>query len=217
MFLASLQKSVLDRNETVSSSYAAAVGYVARGASDEGILKVVAFARGLYFESEDDRQRIHSGELINAIGKHASDRFTSLASDILPFVFIARHDSDVSAKKIYQEIWDDNAGGLRAASLYLSEIVALASKYLESKRWTIRHAAALAVSAAVEAVAASRGEITEGDGSATWPALKTALAEKSWDGKERVLNGLVALAKHGSGFWSTREDVKQDMTKVSAQ
>jgi proteasome component ECM29 len=56
-FMKLIEKLVLDRNETVASSYAAAAGYVARHASDKQILKMVAFAKGLYFDSEHDRER----------------------------------------------------------------------------------------------------------------------------------------------------------------
>ena len=55
-FLKLLEKLVLDRNETVASSYAAAAGYVARGSSDKAILRLVTFSKGLYFESEGDRE-----------------------------------------------------------------------------------------------------------------------------------------------------------------
>jgi proteasome component ECM29 len=56
-FMKLIEKLVLDRNETVASSYAASAGYVARHASDKQILKMVAFAKGLYFDSEHDRER----------------------------------------------------------------------------------------------------------------------------------------------------------------
>lgn len=56
-FLQLIEKYALDRNETVSSSYAAAAGYVARGASDKNILRIVSFAKKLYFGSEGDRDQ----------------------------------------------------------------------------------------------------------------------------------------------------------------
>jgi len=56
-FLKLIEKLVLDRNETVASSYAAAAGYVARHASNKQLLRMVAFAKGLYFDSEHDRER----------------------------------------------------------------------------------------------------------------------------------------------------------------
>jgi len=51
-FLRLLEKLVLDRNDTVSSSYATACGYLVRLASDKEILRLVGFCRKLYFESE---------------------------------------------------------------------------------------------------------------------------------------------------------------------
>lgn len=58
VFLRLIEKHVLDRNDTVSSSYAAAAGYVARGASDKNILHIVDFSKKLYFESKDDRDQV---------------------------------------------------------------------------------------------------------------------------------------------------------------
>lgn len=54
-FLKLIEKVVLDRNETVSSSYAVAAGYIARAASEKQVLRLIAFCQKLYFESEGDR------------------------------------------------------------------------------------------------------------------------------------------------------------------
>jgi len=201
----------------VSSSYAASLGYVARTASDEAILKVATYVNKLYFDSEDERSRTISGEIIRAIAKYATDRFASLAAAFLPLVFVALNDEAKDVKVFFKETWDDNTGGNRAASLYFQEIIALASEHLGSKRWVIKHGAAVAVAEAMEAVAKSRGDsgMTEAEASAAWPALKIALAEKSWDGKERVLAGLSTLITHASNFLSTRTDVCNDIAKVS--
>ena len=51
-FLRLLEKLVLDRNDTVSSSYATACGYLVRLASEKEIFRLVGFCRKLYFESE---------------------------------------------------------------------------------------------------------------------------------------------------------------------
>ncbi|KAI9861464.1 MAG: proteasome component M29 [Pleopsidium flavum] len=51
-FLQLVEKLVLDRNETVSSSYATACGYLVRLASDKQILRLLKFSRTLYFDSE---------------------------------------------------------------------------------------------------------------------------------------------------------------------
>lgn len=49
-----LEKFVLDRNETVSSSYATACGYLVRLVSDKQILRLINFSRKLYFDSEGE-------------------------------------------------------------------------------------------------------------------------------------------------------------------
>ena len=97
-----IEKLVIDRNETVASSYAVAAGYVARGASDKQILKLIAYAKKLFFESEGDRETsiprrsLTAGELMLALAKHASDRLNSLALSALPFVFVAKHGELIS-------------------------------------------------------------------------------------------------------------------------
>ena len=216
-FLNLIPRHVADRNEMVSSSYAASLGYVARTASDEAILKVATYVNKLYFDSEDERSRTISGEIIRAIAKYATDRFASLAAAFLPLVFVAHNDEAPNVKALFKETWDDNTGGNRAASLYFQEIITLTSEHLGSKRWVIKHGAAVAVAEAMEAVAKSRGEsgMTEAEASAAWPALKLALVEKSWDGKERVLAGLSTLVTRASGFLTPRSDVTNEIAKVN--
>ncbi|PNS20516.1 hypothetical protein CAC42_5966 [Sphaceloma murrayae] len=220
-FLKMLEKAVLDRNDTVASSYATAAGYVARGASDKQILQMVAFARRLYFESEGDRdsslprKAVTAGDIIKAISKYATDRFNSLASDILPFVFVAKHDSHATVRDLFKETWDDHVGGSRAVALYLGEIIGMANQYLESPQWAIKHTAAKAVSDAVISIAGLG--IDEAAGTTMWPPLEKALAAKTWDGKEVVLDAFVRFVEVGQRFWGSREDVKATIIKVAVR
>lgn len=215
-FVDAIQKHISDRNEAVCSSYAMALGYVARMSSDQSILKIAAYARRLYFASEEARSRVISGEAVRAVGKHATDRFASLASAFLPLVFIARHDEDLQVRKLYQEVWDDNTGGPRAASLYLREIVMLAEENLTSKRWILKHAAALSIAEVADAVVQAQGRVGGSEGELLWPALSKALAEKSWLGKEKVLEGFAAFVKGGRDFWKTpsRLEIREAIRKV---
>lgn len=203
-----------DRNERVCSSYAIALGHVARVGSDASIVESAAYAKRLYFESEDVRSRIVSGEVVRAVGKYASDRFAALAGEFLPLVYIGRQDGDEEVSKLMKGVWEDNTGGPRAASLYLAEIVGLARAHLDSKRWILKHAAALAIAEATNAVAATQGQVGGKDGELLWPALQAALAEKSWDGKERVLSGFVTFVRSGVEFWSARVELGEAIRKV---
>lgn len=213
-FLKIIQKNISDRNEAVSSAYAVAFGYVSRVSSDQGILDGAAYAKALYFNADDVRPRFMAGEVVRAVGRYATDRFAALASAFLPLVYIGRHDADEDVRRLFREVWDDNTGGPRAVALYLGEIVALAEEKLTSQRWTLKHAAALAISEATDAIATTHSQVDGTAGELLWPALEKALAEKSWDGKEKVLKGFVSFAKSGTQFWAARLQIREAIEKV---
>lgn len=209
-FLALAIRQVFDRNDTISSSYAAACGYLVRLCSNEAILKLVNTCRKLYFDSEDDRHRVISGDVIYSMSKHATDRFNSLAGDILPFVFIAKHDVSDRAKTLFEDTWSENVGGSRAVLLNLEEIVDLASQHLNSARWSIKHTSAFSVA---DVVTSSGKAIGDANARMLWPALEKALSGKTWEGKEIILEALIQLAKN-STFWTTDQKVGEHFERI---
>ena len=192
IFLRLVRKQLLDRNDTVASAYASACGYIARLATDGEILKLISYCRELYFDSDDERHRVIAGDLVYATSKHATDRFNALSAEILPFVFVAKHDPLDRAQVLFKKTWDENVGGSRAVLLYLGDIIQIASQYLESPRWSIKHTSAFAVA---ECVDSSGSEISDANASMIWPVIEKAVAGKTWDGKEKVLKALIKLAK----------------------
>ena len=219
-FLKSIERSVVDRNETVASSYAISAGYLARLASDKQILRTIAFAQRLYFESEGDREgtvprrSISAGEIMFALSKQASDRVNALASSILPFVFVAKHDSNEQVKEQFQNTWDESVGGSRAVLLYLKEILELSGAHLDSPQWVLKHTCARAVADAAIAVAALESKMAENVGELLWPVLEKALGGKTWEGKEVVLSAFVKFVQTGQAYYKPREKVKAAITKV---
>ncbi|KAK4986026.1 proteasome component M29 [Elasticomyces elasticus] len=219
-FLKLIEKQVLDRNETISSSYAVAAGYVARLASDKQILQLVKFAKGLYFQSEGDRDRsvpsrsITSGEIMYAISKYAADRFSALGADIIPFIFVAKHDSNELVKEPFQNAWTDSVGGPRAVLLYLREIIDIALGHLESAQWILKHTAARTIADATLAVAASGSEMSVANAQILWPALEKALSGKTWEGKEHVLQAFVRFVETGGQLWKTQPAIADKITQI---
>lgn len=193
VFLPLTRKQVFDRNDTISSSYATACGYLARLASDQALLDLLGHCRKLYFDSDDDRHRVIAGDIVYAISKHATDRFNSIAAEALPLTFIAKHDTYEKARVLFDDTWTENVGGSRAVLLYLEEIVDLATQYLESARWSIKHTSAFTIA---DVVTSSGSSIGEANAKIIWPALEKALAGKTWDGKERVLKAFVLFARN---------------------
>ena len=209
-FLPLARKQVFDRNDTISSSYAAACGYLARLLSDEALLKLIEYCRKLYFDSDDDRHRVIAGDIVYAVSKHAADRFKSVAGDILPCVFVAKHDTDERVRTLFEDTWSENVGGSRAVLLYLKEIVDLALLYLDSARWLVKHTSAFAIA---EVVASSGNSIDDTNAMVIWPALDKAIAGKTWEGKETILKALVQFAR-SSNLWLTDSKVEEQMEKI---
>ncbi|MCJ1309149.1 proteasome component M29 [Agyrium rufum] len=209
-FLRMLRRQVLDRNETISASFAVACGYVARSATDKEILKLVDYCKKLYFDSDDDRHRAVSGDILDAVAKNAADRFASLAVDILPFVFVAKHDTNEHARDLFSDTWNESVGGSRAVSLYLSEICAMILPNLDSNRWSVKHTSASAIADVVTVVGK---EISREQVQVIWPALEKALSGKTWEGKEAVLEAMITLAKN-SDITETLPPVAQKMQTI---
>jgi len=216
-FLKLVQKYVHDRNDTVSSSYAAAAGYVARLASDKQLLATVAFCQKLYFESDEDKSRLSAGDIIFSISKNATDRFTEFASDMLPFIFLAKHDTNEQVKKLFEDTWSDNVAGSRAVLLYLKEIVTLAEKYLESPKWVLKHTAAKTIADAVMAITTGSESIAKPNAQTLFPALDKAMGGKTWDGKEVVLEAYVRFVERGDSLWKEDSKVAQQIEKVAVR
>jgi proteasome component ECM29 len=220
-FLRLVERNIQDRNETVSSSYAVSAGYVARGASDKQILRLVTFAKKLYFESEGDReqivprQSIAAAEIMQAISKHASDRFGSLASDLLPFIFFGKHDSHDQVKDIFRNTWEDNVGGSRAISLYLTEVLSMVKDHLDSPQWVIKHTAARTVADATSALASLSSGYDTTTSSLLWPVLEKALGGKTWEGKEVVLYSFAKFVEHTKHIWTAESSTAKTFVKVS--
>ena len=209
-FVSLALKQVSDRNDTISSSYAAACGYLARLCSNETISNLLESCRKLYFFSDDDRHRVMSGDVVYAISKYATDRFNSLAGEVLPFVYVAKHDTSDRVKTLFEDTWSENVGGSRAVLLYLQEIVELASQHLDSARWSIKHTSAFAVA---DIVTSSGSAISDANARIVWPVLEKALSGKTWEGKEKIVRALIQLAKN-STFWTTDEKVREQFEKI---
>jgi len=211
-FLKLLEKAVLDRNNAVSAGYARSAGYLARLGSDESLLRLAAFSKNLYFDAEDEARRQVAADIIYAVSKFATDRFNTLASEFLPFVFFAKHDSDEHVKEQFEKTWTENVGGSRAVLLYTKEINDLAVSRLESTRWTIKHTAALTIA---DVVASSGSELSGSNAAAIWPALEKALALKTFDGKETVLDAFIKFTKAGKSLWEQEPSIAAQMKKIA--
>jgi proteasome component ECM29 len=214
VFLKNIEKAVLDRNSTVSAAYSRAAGYVSRLASDEQLSKLVTYSKNLYFPAEDETRRQISADITYSVSKFATDRFNSLASEFLPFIFMAKHDFDEHVKDQFGRTWDENVGGSRTVLLYLKEITTLSSEHLDSPKWAIKHTAALTIA---EVVASAGADISMTNAEVIWPVLEKALALKTFDGKERILEAYIKFTKSAKGLWEKDPSIAAQMKKIAVR
>ncbi|KAK4129073.1 hypothetical protein N657DRAFT_686471 [Parathielavia appendiculata] len=210
-FVALMEKQILDRNDEVSQNYARAAAYLIRIVPDpEPKTRYADRLVALYLTSEDETRRQKVADAVLALSKISPDHFSALETNLLPFAFLARHDTDDYVRKEAQEVWDTHAGssGLTVVR-YLTEVVVLVERCLGAAQWGIKHTGALAVASAVEAVVAAgeaSGRVNLEGLKVLWPVYDRALALKTFEGKERLLKPLPGFVKAYGARW--KEDAK---------
>lgn len=96
--------------------------------------------------------------------------------------------------------------------LYSREINELSIQNLDCPKWTIKHTAALTIA---DVVASSGAEISGANAAAIWPALEKALALKTFDGKEKVLDAFVKFMKAGFKLWEAEPTIAAQTKKIA--
>ncbi|KAI9674506.1 MAG: proteasome component M29 [Caeruleum heppii] len=211
-FIRIMQKLVADRNDTVASSYAAAMGYLCRiTPADQDVLRVGDFCRTLYLGADEIRHRLVAADVVHSISKHATDRLGRLASTFLPFAFLGKHDPHTSTRQVFEQTWSDNVGGSKSVGLYLQEIVQLATPQLESPRWLLKHTAALTIA---DAARSGGADVDVSQQQMLWTALEQALAGKTWDGKETVLQALAVFCQRTRTLQEKKVEIAEQMKKI---
>lgn len=143
--------------------------------------------------------------------RSATDRFAGLGAAFLPFVFLAKHDTQEVVKELFEKTWNENVGGARTVLLYLEEIATLAMVHMGSARWAVKHAAALSIA---DAATSNAREMTPRQQEVIWPALDRALVGKSWDGKERVLSAYVDFARDSAELQQNHPEIRDRIKQV---
>ncbi|KAL2183934.1 hypothetical protein L209DRAFT_693593 [Thermothelomyces heterothallicus CBS 203.75] len=205
-FLSLLEKQALDRNDEVSQNYGRAAAYLVRVVpSPDTKTRFADRLVSLYLAAEDETRRQKVADAVLALAKISPDHFAALETQLLPFAFLARHDTDEYVRRAAREAWDAHAGSTSLTVVrYLREIAALAAACLDTAQWALRHAGALAVAAAVGAVVAAGEASGRANAEAlreVWPVYDRALALRTFDGKEALLEPFPGFVRASKVLW----------------
>ncbi len=221
-FLVQMEKQSLDRNDEVSQNYARAAAYLIRVVpTPDAKTRFADRLIALYLSSEDEARRQKVADAVLALSKISPDHFTALETQLLPFAFLARHDTDEYVRKAAQAVWDTHAGSTSLTVVrYLTEVVALVEKCLGAAQWALKHAGALAVAAAAAAVVAAgegSGRVSVENLKAVWPAYEKALALKTFEGKEKLLEPFPGFVGASKTLWAEDAALAGGLRKVAVR
>jgi proteasome component ECM29 len=149
----------------------------------------------------DEVQRNMSGIAIEAVSRNSSSAFTAVASSILPFVFMAKHDPVEAVREPFIVTWNENTGGAGAIKLYIREIMTLIAEHLEDSQWRVKQVSALTLAEACVAI----GVEIEDHMDLVLPLLIRGVGGRTWKGKEAVLQVLVIVAESAKDYLSTEQ------------
>lgn len=217
-FLQLMEKHALDKNDEVSTGYARAAAYIMRHAPAAAREHFVARFTTLYFTAEDEARREKVAAVVAALSKISPDHFTALEASLLPLSYLGMHDTDTFVAKAFREVWETHAGSSRTVTRFVPEVVALVERALDAPMWSLKHAGALTAGSAVSAVAA-QGGVTGGSVNIKqmgelWSVFEKALALKTFEGKEKLLEALVDVHTHAKPFWTADEKIASGLRKI---
>lgn len=217
-FLKLMEKHALDRNDEVSTGYARAAAYIMRHAPSDAREHFVSKFETLYFSAEDETRREKVAAVVAALSKISPDHFNALEGSLLPFSYLGMYDTDEFVAKAFREVWETHAGSARTVTRFVPEVTALVARALEAPQWSLKHAGALTAGAAVSAVAA-QGNLTGSTVNVAqlgqlWPVFDKALALKTFEGKEKLLEALADVHTKAKAFWEKDEKVAAQLKKI---
>ncbi|KAK3335839.1 proteasome stabiliser-domain-containing protein [Cercophora scortea] len=217
-FLQLMEKQALDRNDEVSQGYARAAAYVIRVAPDEARIRFVERYLKLYLASEDEARRQKVADVVLALSKISPDYFNALEGQLLPFAYLGKHDTDEYVRKEFEEVWSKHAGSSLTATRYIPEIVALVQKSLDTAQWALKHAGALSIASTVAAVTGASdltGQVNIENIKAVWPVFEKALALKTFDGKEKLLEPFPDFVSKSKALWQEDAKFGEQLKKIA--
>lgn len=201
-----------DRNDTVARSYAMACGYVVRCSSIKSTQSLSKRLVKYYFEKKaetgEDRFPLISAYTSECVFKFSNDKFQSIASAFLPLAFIGKHDPNEQISTNFKKVWVDTTNSSSSAiKLYFGEILDLMNKNIDSTNLELRKTIAFSIIELVNKLGNDISTIDESQLLQLYEILLGSLKGRTYDGKEKLLQSLVLLAKNSKSYLVKNQEI----------
>ncbi|CCK72368.1 Ecm29p KNAG_0J02890 [Huiozyma naganishii CBS 8797] len=201
-----------DKNEAVSSVYAASIGYLLKVTSIEKAVKYGKKLVALYFAGTRDNGKKIVGMTIDSILKYSPSQFEDISTIFMPLIFIASNDNDKDNAQLYSKIWSEaSRSGSAAVKLYLSEILNLLSGFITSPDFNMRKTCAKTLLAICQSV---DRHIADKQIDLLFQLTLNSLQGRTWDGKESLFKALIQLSIFFKEYIVANTTLKAEIDKV---
>eukprot|EP01119_Soliformovum_irregulare_P015728 TRINITY_DN4466_c0_g1_i1.p1 TRINITY_DN4466_c0_g1~~TRINITY_DN4466_c0_g1_i1.p1 ORF type:complete len:1775 (+),score=639.94 TRINITY_DN4466_c0_g1_i1:70-5394(+) len=184
----SLVLAVKDKSPTIRKAYANALGNVVRYGTDKTAKRIIDKLVEYYSQMENEDLRSASALSILELTRRAGEILKTVYKDVIPFIYVGRHDPVEEISKNFKEAWGECAVG--SPRLYLREIIEFSSKSMESSSWILKKQAGFTLKDLAEAVGSDMSPHLD----AVMKMLVDGLPGRIWNGKESLLVAIAALA-----------------------
>ncbi|XP_036407220.1 proteasome adapter and scaffold protein ECM29 [Megalops cyprinoides] len=201
--MSALLNGIHDRSAVVQKSFAFALGHLVRTAKDSSVEKLLQKLNMWYLEKEEAVYKSSCALTVHAIGHYSPDVLKNHAGLALPLAFLGMHEvpdeekGDNSDSSLWTEVWQEHVpgsfGGIR---LYMTELIAITQKALQSQSWKMKAQGAAAMASIAKE---QTGSLVAPHLGMVLSALLQGLAGRTWAGKEELLKAIGSVVSKCSG------------------
>uniref|UniRef100_A0A8C7ZSZ0 Ecm29 proteasome adaptor and scaffold n=1 Tax=Oryzias sinensis TaxID=183150 RepID=A0A8C7ZSZ0_9TELE len=194
--MSSLLNGIHDRSSVVQKAYAFALGHLVRTAKDNSVEKLLLKLSNWYLEKEEPVYKSSCALTMHAISHYSPDVMKAHAGVALPLAFLGMHQAagpdeengESHDAKLWAEVWQENVpgnfGGIR---LYMTELIAITQKALQSQSWKMKAQGAAAMATVAKE---QTGSLVAPHLGLVLSALMQGLSGRTWAGKEELLKAI---------------------------
>ncbi|KAF7662410.1 hypothetical protein LDENG_00236880 [Lucifuga dentata] len=194
--MSALLNGIHDRSTVVQKAFAFALGHLVRTAKDSSVEKLLLKLNTWYLEKEEPVYKSSSALTMHAISHYSPDVLKGHAGVALPLAFLGMHQApDPDEEKgenhdatLWAEVWQENVpgsfGGIR---LYMTELIAITQKALQSQSWKMKAQGAAAMATIAKE---QTGSLVAPHLGLVLTALMQGLSGRTWAGKEELLKAI---------------------------
>uniref|UniRef100_A0A8C5BXJ0 Ecm29 proteasome adaptor and scaffold n=1 Tax=Gadus morhua TaxID=8049 RepID=A0A8C5BXJ0_GADMO len=190
--MSALLSGIHDRSSVMQKAFAFALGHLVRTAKDSSVERLLLKLNTWYLEKEEPVYKSSCVLTLHAISHYSPDVLKGHAGLALPLAFLGMHQlpgpdeeqGESHDATLWSEVWQENVpgsfGGIR---LYMTELITITQKALQSQSWKIKAQGA----AAMATVAREQtGSLVAPHLGLVLTALLNGLAGRTWAGKGGV-------------------------------